>query len=220
MCPYMDICSPYIYLLSIYSIPVSPTVDSVLAPSSSVDVREKRVVRYFPFPLHGFLRAVSDAEIKGYEGRLSAPPPQPFIFSSYAVYIQFFFIHLLIQVLSLCLPVGFTAIWWHATANCIHLVTPLCLSLFCHSPCSIAYPYLLGFLQSNQFSLHLSLSLSAPPHSLSPPSCFPTPAALLSLPSRYFSQRRISTPRTHTHTRTRAGRQSEGAREIVIPGIC
>lgn len=74
-CSYTDICSLYIYLLSIYSTSASPTVDSILAHSSlaSKDVREKWVVRCFLFPPHGFLRAVSNAEIKGYEDRLLVP---------------------------------------------------------------------------------------------------------------------------------------------------
>lgn len=71
---------------------------------------------------------------------------------------------------------------------------PLCLSR-----CSIVYPYLLGFLQSNQPALSLSLSLGTLPLSPHPPSSFPTPT-LLSLSLSLlgiFSQRLISTPPHH-----------------------
>ena len=72
---------------------------------------------------------------------------------------------------SVRLPVHFAAIWRHATANCIHLVTPLLPLSAWSLPLLNGTPFLLGFLQPNQLSLSLSLS----PHLLFPPPTFQNP---------------------------------------------
>lgn len=125
-------------------------VDSVLAHSSSASEggREKWVVRYFPFPPPGFLTAVSDAEIKGYEDRLFVLPYFLFICSIYPVFLYPF------------VDSGPRLHCDSATHDGkLHSLShpPLCLSPLCLSPCSIAY--LLGFLQSNQLSLPFLLLL-------------------------------------------------------------
>lgn len=147
-------------------------------------LEEKLVVRCFSFPPCGFLTVVLDAKIKGYEGRLYILPWFLLTCSIHPVFLSPF-----VDSGPIRLPASGLRCDTATRDGKLHSLShpPLCLS-----PCSIVYPYLLGFLQSNQ--LALSPSLSAPSYSLltlPPPSQHPL-LYTLSLPPRYFSQRWIS----------------------------
>lgn len=147
-------------------------------------LEEKWVVRCFSFPPCGFLTVVLDAKIKGYEGRLYILPWFLLTCSIHPVFLSPF-----VDSGPIRLPASGLRCDTATRDGKLHSLShpPLCLS-----PCSIVYPYLLGFLQSNQ--LALSPSLSAPSYSLltlPPPSQHPL-LYTLSLPPRYFSQRWIS----------------------------
>lgn len=147
-------------------------------------LEEKLVVRCFSFPPCGFLTVVLDAKIKGYEGRLYILPWFLLTCSIHPVFLSPF-----VDLGPIRLPASGLRCDTATRDGKLHSLShpPLCLS-----PCSIVYPYLLGFLQSNQ--LALSPSLSAPSYSLltlPPPSQHPL-LYTLSLPPRYFSQRWIS----------------------------
>lgn len=123
----------------------------------------------------------SSIKIKGYEGRLYILPWFLLTCSIHPVFLSPF-----VDSGPIRLPASGLRCDTATRDGKLHSLShpPLCLS-----PCSIVYPYLLGFLQSNQ--LALSPSLSAPSYSLltlPPPSQHPL-LYTLSLPPRYFSQR-------------------------------